>query len=464
MSNVLTIASKLIQEALRNYGIWGMVFVVLMLMLLLPNQLQSDDTLRGKVQLVMNYSLILIAIFIHGISLFFSCYSFSQELKTKQYYLLDAKPLHRWQFFWGKFVGIAAINLVLLSILAAILYIFLIHISKYQGTPEERKQLAEQLFVAYRGIAPEAEQAKIAKLTSELYLKLKRENRLEEYFRDKQQSSDTPMTEAQQITEIRKNIVLQEQALSYRQSKSWKFFPVNPELRDAEVNLKLRYKFIASEALPGYQYRVHWRIGQGNSQYAWEEKVKPGEMLELTVPSQVIQSDATVSILFVHVDPDAGIIYFPISDGIELCYPAGSFTANYFKNLLLIYGLSCFLAVIGLFTATFLSFSVAMFFGLFVLLVGAVANFILEMFPRDSSQLTWWQFISQHSLQILLCIIPDFSHYSQSESLTIGRIIEWLQVLENLIKLFLRIAILGLLGCWFFNKKEIGNPRSTSGT
>lgn len=447
MANILTIAKKLIQEALRSYGFWGMLLFVLILMLLIPNQLQSDDTLRGKIQLVMNYSLILTAIFINSISLFFSCYSFTQELKTKQYYLLDAKPLHRWQFFWGKFVGIAIVNLILLTILSFILYGFILYIQKYQGTAEERQQLTEQLLIAYRGVMPEEEQTKIDNLVRDEYLKLKKEGKL-----------SSQVSDLDHINEIRSKIILQEQSLYYRQSKSWNFFSIPTQLRDTEQNLRLRYKVLASDAIPGYQYLVHWEFGQGHTQYVWEGKINFGEMLELSFPAQTIQPDNTLQIKFAHIDPQAGVVYFPLMEGIELCYPAGSFTANYIKNLILMYGISCFLAVMGLFLASFLNFSVALFSGLFVLLIGSVANFALEIFSGNATDLTWLQIISQSFLQVLLCIIPDFSQYSGGDSLAIGRVIELSTVLGCLVKLFLRIAILGSLGCWLFKHREIGNP------
>ncbi len=446
MSNILAIAYKLFQEARQSHTL--VFFTVLMLLLLpfFPINLKSDDTLKSQIQLAITYSLILISMMLYLVSIFFSTYSFTQELKSKQYYLVDVKPVGRWQFFYGKFLGIALFNAIMLIILSMIGYCMIAYLGN-QKQPDDPSNL-EEIWISYRSISPEVPYTRINALVLEEYQKMKQENRLSSEY-----------TEDEHWDRIRKKLEVKLQHIAPSFSKVWQFKAFPLELRDSSNKLRLRYRLFSTESGLGFLCKVRWEIGRGNSQYIWEDRIKPGEFHEFNVPCSVINVDGIAEVRFVHTDPNAGLIYFPLSDGLEILYPAEPFWLNYVKALLLIYLLSCFLIAIGLFASTFLSFAVSLFFGFFILLLGVSASFVEEITAGSFSQQNIWKWLSSISLQFIFIFVPNFDAYSQNEILASARVVEWRVIWDSIWNiLFIRGGILSGLGCLIFQRREIGKP------
>ncbi len=451
MQNIFIIAQKFLQEARRNNGIISAIFTVVLLLLIIPFGLKSDDTLKSHLQLVLNYSLSILAMLVYGISLFFSVHSFNKEIKTKQYYLLEVKPLQRWEFYWGKFFGVAMLNALLLLIFGSIVYGLLFYWKSSQGTQAEQEKISEELFIPYSSILPNDYSAEIEQQVIIEFEKDKRENVLPD-----------DLDERSYKRKLRKKFELQQQVVLYNYTKNWIFQNIPPHFRNSSTQLKIRYKFFAAEAPMGYLCEVNWQIGRGASQYIYRAKVKPEEYYEFSIPSSTIQTDHTLEIRFFNTDPKAGVIFFPPQEDIELLYPNGYFIVNYFNGLLLIYFISCFLAATGLFAATFLDFSVALLFGLCILLLGSAAGFILEILPNFSNLQPEHSIFSMFSaifLKILYGVIPNFSEYSPQDALSSGRLISWTTTIYSFFNLIIiRTGIIGVLGCLIFSNREIGRP------
>ena len=62
-------------------------------------------------------------------------------------------------------------------------------------------------------------------------------------------------------------------------------------------------------------------------------------------------------------------LLFPLEDGMEVLYPEGGFALNFARGLGIIFCWMALLAALGLAAASFLSFPVAAFFSLAVLIV-----------------------------------------------------------------------------------------------
>ena len=69
-------------------------------------------------------------------------------------------------------------------------------------------------------------------------------------------------------------------------------------------------------------------------------------------------------------NPNDEDLTFPLEDGLELLYPESTFAINFARGLLIIFCWLAFLTSIGLATASFLSFPVAAFVSLAMLMIG----------------------------------------------------------------------------------------------
>jgi hypothetical protein len=68
-------------------------------------------------------------------------------------------------------------------------------------------------------------------------------------------------------------------------------------------------------------------------------------------------------------EPEQHALLFPLEDGMEVLYPEGGFALNFARGLGIIFCWMALLAALGLAAASFLSFPVAAFFSLAMLVV-----------------------------------------------------------------------------------------------
>ena len=450
MDVVSVIAAKVVQEAKKTKISWALCLVIIALLITFPFALKSDGSLKGQIQLTLKYSLIVTAISMYFISLFFAAISFSREIKFKQIYLLECKPVHRSQFFLGKFLGIALLNFIYLLIIGIVVFLMIFYLKNYTGTKVEQQEVDEQIFIAYREIQPTVPLKKINDLVNRGFERLKQENRLPAKYK-----------EFQIKNELRKKILHTRQLVPYgARPRIWTFKNI-PFIEEGK-KLKLKYKFFASKFSFDLLCKIRWIIGEGHNTYAKDFKIQSGKVAEFTIPSYVVNNNKVV-IRFYNFSNKSGLIYFPLNDGIKLYYPSESFYVNYIKGFILIYCLSCFLVMLSLTACTFLSFPVAIFLGLVVLFIGVIANFFVELqlFPKVDENFfqSITHTISRVMVKISIFMVPDFAYYVPIDKLCTGEIIEWETFWENVAKLLvLRTFFLAVLGIFIFNRKEIGKP------
>jgi ABC-type transport system involved in multi-copper enzyme maturation permease subunit len=104
MNNVLTVAANTFREAVRDRVLYNLVFFALLMMVaaVLVGQISID------IERSVIISLGLTAISVIGIfiAIFIGVGLVSKEMDKRTLYALLAKPLSRWEFLLGKFVGL----------------------------------------------------------------------------------------------------------------------------------------------------------------------------------------------------------------------------------------------------------------------------------------------------------------------------------------------------------------------
>ena len=161
MKVIQAIAYKMVKEAIKMKLSVVLFFILFAILPTLPLILKSDGMLKSHVQVVLTYSLSLTSLILYLLSLFLTTLSFTNEIKYKQFYLIDTKPVNRYFFFLGKFFGIAIINFVFLFAMSFIILIGIIFLVNYSGNKDERIQVKEQIFTAYLPCKPEIDIALI---------------------------------------------------------------------------------------------------------------------------------------------------------------------------------------------------------------------------------------------------------------------------------------------------------------
>lgn len=157
-SRIRAIARTTFAEGMRakvGSGFSGIILISIPLFWLTAS---GDGTIKGQVQMFMSYSLGLSGFLLALLTIFFSCRSLSIEIASRQIYSVVSKPIPRWQIVAGKWIGVMALNAILLGIAAA---------ATYAGVQASvwtfKRSLAHDL-TTYGGVTPDKAEAAVAAL------------------------------------------------------------------------------------------------------------------------------------------------------------------------------------------------------------------------------------------------------------------------------------------------------------
>src|SRR6185295_16730066 len=166
-------------------------------------------------------------------------------------------------------------------------------------------------------------------------------------------------------------------------------------------------------------------------------------------------------------------LLFPLEDSMEVLYREGGFGLNFARGLGIILCWMALFAALGLAAASFLSFPVAAFASLAVLLMvfssGTMASAVSDgtIMGHDGESGT-----SGHSLvdvvvipffKVMLTLINFAKDFSPIDALSTGRSVTWQALGAAVVRIvFVLGGIIALFGVWSFSRRELATAQSQS--
>lgn len=118
-SRIWAVARYMIAESIRTKVAILFIALVLLVLTLTPFAAGDGLTLKSRVQSFLAYSLGLVGFLLSFLTVFLACGSVANDIRDRHVYMILTKPIARWQFFVGKWIGIGVLNGLLLAITAA---------------------------------------------------------------------------------------------------------------------------------------------------------------------------------------------------------------------------------------------------------------------------------------------------------------------------------------------------------
>jgi ABC-type transport system involved in multi-copper enzyme maturation permease subunit len=129
------------------------VVFLIMLFVLLPAlgiSTTGDETLKGRLQTFVSYSLSLMSFLLCLLTIIVSVYSVTSDIDQKQIYTVITKPIRRFQFLTGKLLGVVVLDVILLSIFSAVIYAVTIYTPRFVKASEQELVEANNEFLTAR--------------------------------------------------------------------------------------------------------------------------------------------------------------------------------------------------------------------------------------------------------------------------------------------------------------------------
>lgn len=421
MQKILAITWLTWKAALR-FRLFAVVAALLVLAVVgLPLIVKDDGTARGFAQIILTYTLSAVTALLGFSTLWLSCGALARDIEECQIQVVATKPIARWQIWLGKWFGIASLNATLL-VLAAVCIYGLLEWRASKLPPMERQELRQELLVARGSAHEEDRSADINAKTEELLQTRLKENPV----------SSADLDEVRK--QIREQVVADSQLVPPGYYRPWKIYLGNSQdIHDKPIQLRIKFE-AADHSLSG-TYIGEWHIGSPDStNYAVlpPMSLAPDTFHEFEIPPGLVDDKGYLNVVFVNDNETA--LLFPLEDGMEVLFPEGSFTMNFIRALGIIFCWLILLSAIGLMAASFLSFPVAAFFSITMLLLAFSSGTLAETVdlgtttsgstPAATSR-SLTDTVMMPALKGLLNVLNLVENFSPIDSLSSGRSVPW---------------------------------------
>jgi len=389
----------------------------------LPGIIKHDGTAQGFTQILLTYTLGTITTLLGFATLWLACGTLARDVEECQMQMVAVKPIARWEIWVGKWTGIMLLNLLLLAVSGVAVYV-LMQWRAGQLSPETQQQLRNEVLVARGSLRQAVDPAAIEAQV---------ERRLQERLKDSQVATmDRDFVRKQ----IREDVKARLQIVPPGQGRPWVIRTgiISEKLRDQP--LQLRIKFFPAQKNASGTYVGVWEIGPPNGRrYHLEQPSLAAETFhEFPLPPNLLDENGDLYIGFANLNSTA--LLFPLDEGIEVLYPESGFGLNFLRGLAVIGCWLSLLAAIGLASASFLSFPVAAFVSLGVLIVGLSSGTVRQVVEEggiaainhETGKVDNPTFIDLVALPIfkgLLKVINLVHGFSPIDSLSTGRSVSW---------------------------------------
>ncbi len=453
MRQVLAIAFIAIRNTIRSRVVLFLLAFLLLAILGLPFSIKSDGTIAGHVRILLSYTLGAAGFILSIATLWAACAAISTELDEKQMHLLVTKPVHRFQIWLGKWIGLLIINACLLAISGVTAYALLWwRVQPASLSAQDRQILDEEILVARRpcradlvDVAPAARQ--------ELEARRKR--------------GDLPAEVSEEVLlqAFEQMLLNQAYTIPPGQSHRWTFHL--PQKPDSGKPLLVRFK--ASTSLIGPTViKGRWRAGPAGapSPFVREQEHIAGPSYSFLLPEKALDGSRSLELVYENIHDEPVTLVFPPKDGVQVLQYAGAFTPNYLRALLLLYLHLALLAALGVTAGSLFSMPVASFISLFVLLLLGMGRLLQGMAastpllaPIEGVNPSLWIILLRLLYKALYGLIRPLQGDSPLDRISTGLLVSWAEAGGVfLIKIVLYAGLLGLLGAWIFNRREIARP------
>jgi hypothetical protein len=459
MNKILTVAGLTWKSAFRYRLFWIMAALLVAAVVGLPLILQDDGTAKGLTQILLTYTLTAVTTLLGFATLWLSCGTLAKDVEDCQMQVVSVKPIARWQIWLGKWFGILSLNAALLLISGVAIYGLLQY--RANKLPQDQQAiLRNEIFISRASARrpPMNLNPLIDKLLAQF---VKKNPGLTDY----------------QIGEYRQQIAGRVMAewteVAPANFRTWGVDLHSLGDRIRSEPMQLRIKFHTANPNPDAEYWTEWVIGPTNSASAVDirEKLPPDSFQEISVPPNLLDDRG---ILWVGVyNPQNTALSFPIEDGFELLYPETTFAVNFARGLAVIFCWLALLASIGLAFASFLSFPVAAFASLAVLLMGlssgtigtvvehgTIAGFDSEKSAFGHSPMDVVMVpVFRGALKIIHLVLG----FSPIDDLSSGRSIRWSQLGMAFTQIILLLGgFFCVCGIIFFTRRELATAQGNN--
>ncbi|MBC8001782.1 MAG: ABC transporter permease [Opitutaceae bacterium] len=457
---IAAVAGLTLRAAFRYRLFWVLAALLMGSVIGLPVLIKDDGTARGFTQILLTYTLSLITFLLGFASIWLACGTLARDIEDCQMQMVVSKPVARWQVWIGKWIGILLLNAILLTIAGLSLYSLMMwRASKLSEA--QQKVLRNEILVA-RGSVRESVRDSAADIDRIYAERLKKDPNLS--------ALDQKLVRKQ----IEEQIKASEQIVEPNYMRRWDMDLGLARYTLKDVPLYLRFKFMAAQTNEAGTYTGAFRIGPVDSpgRQSPPLSLAADTFHEQPIPPNMFDSSGKLTIQYMNWSDSA--LLFTDDDGMEVLYREAGFGLNFARGLIIIFCWIALMAAIGLACASLLSFPVAAFCSLSLLILGLSGGTMSRVLEEGSvmgvnhetgvaDSRSAVDYILLPAFSGLLKVVNLVEGFSPVENLSTGRSISWSQVGHAFVQVVVLVGgFFVVIGIMIFNRRELAVAHSST--
>jgi len=383
---VYAVAGSVVREAMRMRIAIAFGAVAIVTIPVLPQLIDPTSPLRYQVQTYLSRSLDTMYVVCAFLTVFLGCATVAFEIRDRQAWTTLTKPVSRFSWLLGKWLGLVALNVAILFTCSVAMFVFL---GQMRARPAQDLYDAiavqDEVLVARVGGFPSFTRLTPDELQAAVEEAMKADPNIQADLRDGVRSEiEIKKALARAIGE---DYLKQQRVIGPSTERVYRFTGLSDQRR-AGGNLSLRYKFYAGESDPNVVYPVIFVFGTGDRQQWIDSEFVAAQSNIVPVPASSIADDGSLEIRVQNLklnrnaregepqfsDGLASFAFDP--DGLELLYRVGGFNDNLLRAQLVNLVKLSFLGMLSVVCASVLSFPIACLVVFTVFSAGSIGPFL----------------------------------------------------------------------------------------
>jgi len=458
MTPVLAIAGVTVRAAIRSRVVQVLLALLLLAVAGLPFLLKHNGTARMFTQVTLTYTLFAVSALLGLATLWLACHSMAGDLASGQLQPTLVKPVARWQAWLGKWLGLTAVNALLLIAAATSLFL-LLQWRSARLAPDQQRALREEVLIARGSV-----RAPLADFHREV------ENVLTQR-RSNPAFADVPDETLREATTAAVRAAYENVAPHHE--RRW---TLNLGWRAARLlhePLSLRVKVFAAQSPDPDGLPVEWLFGSLESGRVEQRRVnlQPGAVQELRLPPGLMGADGMLHVRCANRSDTT--LVFRLEDGLAVLFPEDNFAVNYARAMLVLWCWLALVTAVGLSAGTFLSLPVAALFALTLTLTvgsgGTVAESAAEgtVFGVDHETgvrlAPVWDRVAVPVARALALLTSWVGGFAPLESLSAGRSVGWGELARAVFQIVLTTGgMVAAAGITLLQRRELALAQTSA--
>jgi ABC-type transport system involved in multi-copper enzyme maturation permease subunit len=450
MQPIFAILRLTVQAAIRNRLVIILGFLLLCGVVALPVFIKHDGTARGLTQILLAYTLSMTTAMLGFASMWLGCGTLAREIQEAQMQMVVVKPVARWKIWVGKFLGIMTLNAFLLLVAGTAIF-FLLQWKARSLSPKEMAALRNEVMVSRASAAEPVPDY---------------QGQANKIIMDRLKGEVPPDVNVAELkTYITEQVKASLEIVAPGLGRQWTI-DLGTASGVKDLPLYVRAKFNAAKASESGSFETFWELGVPESARLYRTNIlmAPDATSEFQVPANLVGDDGVLTVRFYNYG-DTPLI-FPLEDGMEVLYREGGFALNFYRGLGVVLCWLAVLTALGLTASSLLSFPVATFCTLGMLIVGMSTGTLKQVMGvnHETGFVETPTFLDSFAVAAskgTLRVLNLARGFSPIDNLSSGRSVGWLELARAFFQMVVVICgAFGALGIYIFSRRELASAQN----